>query len=364
MTSGFLRSLWIAPLLIPLLAVAADPPPLSPPDHRIGPGDVLLIRVWNDPRLDGPVTVEKDGSIRFPMLGKVAAKDLTASELAESLTRRLTDGYIRKPHVTVVVLLGEPSAVYVLGAVKQPGAIAVRGEAAFGRVLALAGGLAPSSNRRAIIMRPGPAKHNKRTVFKVDVGAFLAGDVEQNVSLRPGDAVVFPTTSPVSMGRVFVFGEARKPGVLSLENSAILIDLVARAGGGTEHSDGSVELVRVPAGARKEDPVSRRFDLKAISTGRAGRDVTLRDGDVLHFPRRRPRSVYVLGQVQRPGAYTWKPGATVFHVIMEAGGFTRGANRDAITIARVDGTRVRQIRADGVSPVQPDDVVRVSEGLF
>jgi polysaccharide export outer membrane protein len=364
MKGGLPRSPCVVLLLIPLVVVAADPLSSTSADYRIGPGDVLLIRVWNDPRLDGPVTVDKEGSIRFPMIGNVAAKNLTAHELADSLTRRLAEGYIRQPHVTVVVLRGEPSAVYVLGAVKRPGAIAIRGEAGFGQVLALAGGLTPSSNRRAVVMRREPAEPGHRSVVNVDVGAFLEGDAGQNIPLKPGDTVVFPSVSRASTARVFVFGEARKPGVLSLKDSATLLDVVARAGGGTEDSDGSVEIIRVSDAAGKKDPTSRRFDLAAITTGRAGRDVPLRDGDVLHFPRRRMRSVYVLGKVLRPGAYTWKPGTTVFHVIMEAGGFTRNANRDTITISRVNGTRVQQIRADGTSPIQPDDVVRVSEGLF
>ncbi|WP_271393595.1 polysaccharide biosynthesis/export family protein [Aequorivita sinensis] len=65
-----------------------------------------------------------DGTINFPVLGKVKAAGLTRAELSEYLTKRISE-YILDPIVTINILNFKVS---VLGAVNQPGTFAVQGE--------------------------------------------------------------------------------------------------------------------------------------------------------------------------------------------------------------------------------------------
>src|SRR5690606_41922482 len=71
-------------------------------EYRIGVGDALQISVWRNAELSVSVPVRPDGKICMPLIGDVAAAQLTATELSESTVRGLTR-YVRSPQVTVIV---------------------------------------------------------------------------------------------------------------------------------------------------------------------------------------------------------------------------------------------------------------------
>lgn len=84
----------------------------------------------------------------------------------------------------------------------------------------------------------------------------------------------------------------------------------------------------------------------------------------------------VLGQVQKPGTYELTGGESIslFAAIGMAGGYTRIANRGAVTVRRNEGGQQQQIRLNGREgargPSGPDfqvragDVISVGESLF
>ena len=66
--------------------------------------------------------------------------------------------------------------------------------------------------------------------------------------------------------------------------------------------------------------------------------------------------IYVMGEVENPGPYQWRPGMDVKRVLATAGGATyRGT--ETVIIER-DG---EEWKADRSTPLQPGDVVRVPE---
>jgi protein involved in polysaccharide export with SLBB domain len=76
------------------------------------------------------------------------------------------------------------------------------------------------------------------------------------------------------------------------------------------------------------------------------------------------RPFFVLGEVQKPGSYSFQPGLSVLQVISIAGGYTFRADRKAYGISRrVDGQVVKG-RADETTLVQPGDTVIVYEAWF
>jgi polysaccharide biosynthesis/export protein len=76
------------------------------------------------------------------------------------------------------------------------------------------------------------------------------------------------------------------------------------------------------------------------------------------------RPFFVLGEVQKPGSYSFQPGMTVLQAISIAGGYTFRADRKAYGISRtVNGAAVKG-RADEATQVQPGDTVIVYEAWF
>ena len=65
----------------------------------IGAQDLLSITVYDQADLTGKFTVEADGSLTFPLLGRVQAGGMTLRGLEQDLQAKLADGYLRNPQV-------------------------------------------------------------------------------------------------------------------------------------------------------------------------------------------------------------------------------------------------------------------------
>jgi polysaccharide export outer membrane protein len=89
----------------------------------------------------------------------------------------------------------------------------------------------------------------------------------------------------------------------------------------------------------------------------------LRDPDVsIEVDRYRP--VFVMGEVGRPGQYSYVPGMTAQNAVAIAGGFTsRGSQRDVDVTRKING-RVITGRTTITAPVLAGDTIYVRERLF
>jgi polysaccharide biosynthesis/export protein len=72
------------------------------------------------------------------------------------------------------------------------------------------------------------------------------------------------------------------------------------------------------------------------------------------------RPFYILGEVARPGDYPYASGMRVLSAVAAAQGYTYRANEDFVIIVRNGQLR----RADVLTSIQPDDIIRVPERYF
>src|SRR5579863_4655295 len=86
----------------PAAQPAANPAGTKAP-YVLGPLDLLSVKVWNNPNLSSPLDVGPDGMISMPLIGQVKADGLTAQQLKEALTARLSE-FLNSPEVDVQVL--------------------------------------------------------------------------------------------------------------------------------------------------------------------------------------------------------------------------------------------------------------------
>lgn len=76
------------------------------------------------------------------------------------------------------------------------------------------------------------------------------------------------------------------------------------------------------------------------------------------------RSIYVNGEVEKPGAFPYEPGITVEKAIAMAGGFTERASRNNLKINR-DGDETGTLRKVKLTDVvMPGDVLTVPQSFF
>jgi polysaccharide export outer membrane protein len=161
------------------------------PAYVIAPGDVLVVRVWNDDGLGGRAKVRSDGKISLPFVDDVVAAGVSPHDLARSLEVRLT-GYVNGPRVTVALEEERLLPVSVVGEVARPGVYDLLAGSGVLQALASAGGTTPwASDDRIFVLRRGPDRNARpqRIRFTRD-GLARAEDASSAFRLRRGDVVV------------------------------------------------------------------------------------------------------------------------------------------------------------------------------
>src|SRR5438132_621431 len=72
-------------------------------DYKIRPLDVLIVNVFDEPKLSGELRVSATGEISFYLLGNIKVAGRTVSEVQEQLKKQLGDDYLVDPQVIVQV---------------------------------------------------------------------------------------------------------------------------------------------------------------------------------------------------------------------------------------------------------------------
>src|SRR5215217_1919851 len=102
-------------------ADVAAPTAIPGREYRIGAEDTLLVTVFGHPDLTVAVTVDGDGTFKYPLLGRVEAVGKKPRELETSIGDALSRGLVRDPQVSVAVEVARSKRVFVVGEVARPG---------------------------------------------------------------------------------------------------------------------------------------------------------------------------------------------------------------------------------------------------
>jgi polysaccharide export outer membrane protein len=156
---------------------------------RIGPEDVLDVQVWKNDELSRVVPVRPDGMISLPLVNDIRAAGLTALELRDAITQRLSE-FIPSPEVSVIVREVRSVKVAVLGAVRMPGHYEVKSAATVLEMIARAQGLNEFADRgRIVVLRQNGAA---TTRIPFNYRKVAEGSEQDNFYVRPGDIIVVP----------------------------------------------------------------------------------------------------------------------------------------------------------------------------
>lgn len=256
----------------PPQVAAPAPKPMAQvsPGYVIGPADVLNIKVFNEADLSGPFSVDSDGTITFPLLGRVSVSGKTPRDIEAHLTKSLTGAYLRNPIVSVEIGNYRSRRIFILGEVKAPGTYSIEGPMTLLEVLAKAGSLTPAAGNTIILQRykdglaaavsnepmlPGDPRGAE--VMRVNVADLNEGRLNANILMQDSDTIVVPAAD-----RFYVTGQVRQPGSFVLRQGMSVQQAIAEAGGFTERgSRRGIKILRkvkekdVEIDARLTDPV-------------------------------------------------------------------------------------------------------------
>jgi polysaccharide export outer membrane protein len=265
--SAFLLALLVA---LPALAEGDEAPGevLSREvTYEVGAGDVLDVRVYGEEDLSKNYTLNRDGELVLPYVGRISVVGMTVNQVAIHLEARLRDGFLVDPQVTAQVHEYKAKPIQILGEVKEPGVYYLRGESDVPTVLARAGG-APENVTRARVLRK---QGSDVQTFEVDLEALSRGESGASFALQAGDTIhVLPAA------RIFVSGEVKAEGAVAWREGMTAWQALTKAGGPTRTAKLKGAYV-----LRQGNTIE--VDLKAVKQGKA-EDVVLRPDDQLVLP--------------------------------------------------------------------------------
>ncbi len=171
-----------------LTGPSGHPPPPSP--YLIGPGDILSISVWKDEALTQRLPVLPDGTLHFPLVGKLQAGGKTTDEFKREIENRISR-YVPDPVLSVSVTEVNSMVFYVIGRVNAPGRQVLNTNVTALQALAMAGGPNPFAKRNKIkIFRE---ENNQTLIFDFPYDDISKGErLDYNILLKRGDVMVVP----------------------------------------------------------------------------------------------------------------------------------------------------------------------------
>jgi polysaccharide export outer membrane protein len=217
-------------------------------DYVVGEGDVLKVMVYDNPDLETIARVSGKGTILFPLVGEVAIKDMTVSEVARMIARKLADGYILDPQVSVFVEEFRSKKAIIMGEVKNPGLYELSGQTSIMELISKAGGLTLDAGDKATIKRKNPDNPGQDDLLSVNLKSLMEKqETSPNVAIRDGDSVFVPRA-----GMFYVTGQVNRPDAYKLDEGTSVIKAITMAGGFSELAAQSrVRVIRRVDGVEK-----------------------------------------------------------------------------------------------------------------
>ena len=259
--------------------------------YRLGPGDILDVRIWGQPDLNSTVEIDEDGSISsLPFIeDPIPAKCRTEKDIQKSVTEAYAK-YLVKPRVSVRTLerKSRPPAT-IWGAVHAPTRVAMLRRIQLHEMVTAAGGFTDKAGGTIHIIHtmpelcPEPSEVvAQKSAPGSDIGqletykitSLRSGAGEGDPFIRAGDLV-----EVVEGDTVFVTGFVVQPQAFIMKDQTTLTMVIAQAGGVQRLAKTSeVHILRRKDGKMGGEDIKVNYE--AIRKGQQ-KDVVLEPYDIV-----------------------------------------------------------------------------------
>ncbi len=280
-------------------------------DYTLGPGDVLDIKVFGGEEFDRIVRVSGTGSITFPYIGSIVAEGRTVPDLAFTLELLLGERYLKNPQVSIFIEEFQSKRVTVVGEVGEPQVLNLhKNSSTLMEVLGNAGGVKIEAGNNIYVIRTAPMQ----AVANANYSEGEPSTIHHAQNLTTDDETV----------------------LVQMQDTVIPIDM---------------------------------RDLFEYRNPMANIEVF--PGDIVSVPR--GQFVFIMGQVENPGAHQLTEGMTALQAVSMGGKFAptytprnvRLIRRDhdgSTTFATLDLVRIKNGEENDVE-VLPGDVLIVGRSI-
>lgn len=153
----------------------------------IGYMDNVEIRVFREDDLTTRGQLSADGTITMPLIGAVRIQGLTTDQAASAIKRKLADGWLVKPEVSVSIEARIRKTVTVLGQAQRPGVFELPANRKLTVVeaIGMAGGMTRIANAKKVTLKRGGQ------VQMLNLKEITSGK-GADIPLQDGDMITIP----------------------------------------------------------------------------------------------------------------------------------------------------------------------------
>jgi polysaccharide export outer membrane protein len=166
---------------------AVTVPEAISPEDRIGIDDTFDVRVYGEGDLSGMFRVATDGTVDYPLAGRLQVAGLRTGEIQQLLVQKLKDRYLKDPQVIVTIKDRNSQKISVLGQVSRPGQVGYYPNMTIVDAIASAGGFTGIAAKNSVNLR-------REVAGKIQTHVFPVADISEgrspNVMVLPGDVLV------------------------------------------------------------------------------------------------------------------------------------------------------------------------------
>ncbi|PON18469.1 hypothetical protein C2W62_07795 [Candidatus Entotheonella serta] len=213
-----------------------------------------MVRVDGRRPVSREVTVDPQGTITYPRVGRIKVAGLNLPELDRSLGTSLAGKSRKARKVTTTVTKYRNQHVYILGEVRVPGVHPLQPSLSLLELITQAGGPTPEASWLVLVIKKNdkppvnfaPASHqadnqhhdangakkaSHPTAIRVDLDELLIGATATSLRIESGDTIYIPEAA-----HFFVYGEVERPGRYRLKRGMTALQAISNAGGYTPYA--------------------------------------------------------------------------------------------------------------------------------
>ena len=168
-----------------------QPVNISQPSHVLLPGELIQIKVFQEPDLDTAVRIPGDGYVNFPLIGQVALAGQSVQQATRVIQDRLQTRFLVNPQVSIAVLEPAKRLFTVLGQVQRPGTYRFPATEQQNldllQVIGIAGGYTRLADAGSITAKR--RIHGSEKIFRLDGKRLARGESGEPFSIISGDVI-------------------------------------------------------------------------------------------------------------------------------------------------------------------------------
>jgi protein involved in polysaccharide export with SLBB domain len=276
-----------------------------PSSYPINSGDEIIVLLWGRINEEYRLRVSRDGSINIPRIGPISVAGLPFEAMQKNILDRV--GSIEGVNASVSMGELRSIGVYIVGEVISPGFYTISSLSSATNALFAAGGPTKQGSLRAI-----QVKRNGKTISTIDFYDFLlSGSDKSGLRLQSGDVIHVP----IVQSMVAIAGNVRRGALYEIKDKTSLEQAIGLAGGLSPTAWTS----RIQIERFMNNQFQAVLDIESTKNKIPSFEVI--DGDIIKiFPvlDRDKNTVYLSGNVYRPGKYEFKDGMKVTDLIPNA----------------------------------------------